>query len=289
MARTREERRADASLGYTKPGTYEELLAVLTAGTAKLSRRSQEVAVHISQHPDEVALASISEVAAAAGVQPSALVRFAQVFGFSGWSELQELFKAHLRGGFAGGRRGTEPGDAIPERLGGIVGAAQASLAKLPETLDAQAFDRVAGALAAAPSIALIGSKRAFPVTAYLSFTLSQHGVRNALVDNIGSGAFDQVACLGPEDGVLAVSFSPYNSITPELAGLARERGARLVALTDSPLSPLVPISEASLIVVEKAEAGYRTLAATMVVALALAIEVAARRARPIRGAKAPR
>jgi len=284
MARTTEQRRADPALGYTKPATYEELLAVLTAGTAKLSRRSQEVAVHISQHPDEVALASISEVAVAAGVQPSALVRFAQVFGFSGWSELQELFKAHLRGSFAGNRRGGDAG--IPERLGGLVGAAQASLAKLPETLDPLAFDRVAEALAASPSITLIGSKRAFPVTAYLSFTLSQHGVRNALVDNIGSGALDQVGCLGAGDGVLAVSFSPYNSITPELAALARERGAHLVALTDSPLSPLVPLSSASLIVVEKAEAGYRTLAATMVVALALAVEVAARRARPIRGAK---
>jgi DNA-binding MurR/RpiR family transcriptional regulator len=289
MTRMRAERRTDSSLGYAKPGTYEELLAVLTAGTAKLSRRSQEVAIHISQHPDEVALASISEIALAAGVQPSALVRFAQVFGFSGWSELQELFKAHLRGGYAGGRRAGDGTAAIPERLGGLVGAAQSSLAKLPETLDPLAFGQVAGALAESASITLIGSKRAFPVTTYLSFTLSQHGVRNSLVDNIGSGALDQVGCLGPGDGVLAVSFSPYNSITPELAALARERGARLVALTDSPLSPLVPTSEASLLVVERAEAGYRTLAATMVVALALAVEVAARRARPIRGAQAPR
>ena len=32
MARTTEQRRADPALGYTKPATYEELLAVLTAG-----------------------------------------------------------------------------------------------------------------------------------------------------------------------------------------------------------------------------------------------------------------
>src|SRR3712207_8103024 len=44
-------------------------------------------------------------------------------------------------------------------RSAGLVGAAQASLAKLPETLDALAFEQVAEALAASPSITLIGSK----------------------------------------------------------------------------------------------------------------------------------
>lgn len=266
------------ALGYAKPETYEELLAVLSAGIGRLSRRSREVAIHLTQHPDDVALSTISELAQAAGVQPSALVRFAQVFGFSGWSELQEVFKAHLRGGFSGARRGE--GGPQPERLSGLVEAAQASLARLPETLDPAAFDRAALALAEAPSITLLGSKRAFPVTAYLSLTLSQHGLRNSLVDNLGSTAEAEIGCLGAGDTVLAVSFSPYNSVTPELAARARDQGARLLALTDSPLSPLVPLSEVSLVVVEKAEAGYRTLAATMVVALALAVEVAALRHR---------
>ena len=79
--------------------------------------------------------------------------------------------------------------------------------------------------LAAADLIYVIGSKRAFPVTAYVSLTLSQQGVRNVLVDNVGSTAFDQVGCIGARDAVLAVSFSPYNSITPDLVAVgARAR-----------------------------------------------------------------
>ena len=83
--------------------------------------------------------------------------------------------------------------------------------------------------MAAADLIYVIGSKRAFPVTAYISLTLSQQGVRNVLVDNVGSTAFDQVGCVGPGDAVLAVSFSPYNSITPELVAAASERSAKIV------------------------------------------------------------
>jgi DNA-binding MurR/RpiR family transcriptional regulator len=263
--------------GHAKPETYEELLAVLSAGMAGLPRRSREVAVHLTQHPDDVALCTISELAQAAGVQPSTLVRFAQVFGFSGWSEFQELFKTHLRGGFSLRR---SEGVALPQRMVGLVEAAQASLTHLPETLDIHTFDRVAAALAESPAVTLLGSKRAFPVAAYLSLTLAQHGVRNSLIGNLGSTAEVEIGCLGPGDCLLAISFSPYNSATPDLARLARDRGTRVLALTDTPLSPLVPLSEDSLFVVEKADAGYRTLAATMTVALALATEVAARRLR---------
>ena len=53
------------------------------------------------------------------------------------------------------------------------------------------------GLLADADLIYVIGSKRAFPVTTYLSLTLSQQGVRNVLVDNVGSTAFDQIGCVG--------------------------------------------------------------------------------------------
>ena len=134
--------------------------------------------------------------------------------------------------------------------------------------------------MAAADLIYVIGSKRAFPVTAYISLTLSQQGVRNVLVDNVGSTAFDQVGCVGPGDAVLAVSFSPYNSITPELVAAARERAAKIVSITDSTFSPLVKLSDAWIEVIEFDFAGFRSLAATLAVGMALVHAVVARGAR---------
>ena len=121
---------------------------------------------------------------------------------------------------------------------------------------------------------------RAFPVTAYLSVTLLQQGVRSVLVDNVGSSAHDQIGCVGPRDAVLAVSFSPYNSITPDLVAIAHERGARIVAITDSTFSPLVPLAEMWLEVVEAEFAGFRSLSASLAVGMALAHAVSARRGR---------
>jgi DNA-binding MurR/RpiR family transcriptional regulator len=87
-----------AALGYTKPRTYEELRAVLTSGTPHFPKRLRQVAIFLWQHPNDVALGTISEVARQVGVQPSTLVRFAKIFGYAGFSDFQALFKDHIKG-----------------------------------------------------------------------------------------------------------------------------------------------------------------------------------------------
>ncbi len=283
--RERESDRGRAALGYTRPRTYEELRAVLSSGTVHFPKRLRQVAIFLWQHPGEVALGTISEVAKQAGVQPSTLVRFAQTFGFAGFSEFQDLFKEHIKGSWPdgrlrnGGRAPAAEANADLRFVNGLVAASQASLARIGEGFDLASFERMTALMAAADLIYVIGSKRAFPVTAYVSLTLSQQGVRNVLVDNVGSTAFDQVGCVSPRDAVLAVSFSPYNSITPELVAAAREREAKIVSITDSTFSPLVRLSDASIEVIESDFAGFRSLAATLAVGMALVHAVVARRA----------
>ncbi len=276
--------RGHAALGYTRPRTYEELRAVLSSGTIHFPKRLRQVAIFLWQHPGEVALGTISGVAAQAGVQPSTLVRFAQTFGFAGFSEFQELFKEHIKGSWPDGRPQAGSPSRAPEEsadlrfMQGLVAASQASLSRVGAGFDRDRFERMTGLMAGADLIYVIGSKRAFPVTAYVSLALSQQGVRNMLVDNVGSTAFDQVGCVGPGDAVLAVSFSPYNSITPDLVAAARERSARIASITDSTFSPLVKLSDAWLEVVESDFAGFRSLAATLAVGMALVHAVVGRR-----------
>lgn len=263
------------SLGYARPETFEELLAVIASDGGRMPKRLRAVAIHVTQNPGDVALATISTLAEAMGSTPSTLVRFAKTFGYAGFSDLQEVFKAHLRTGMG---RPVRAGEAGVHALTPFVRAAEASLAGLDAGFDAAAFEAIAAAIAAAPVLHLIGAKRAFPVVSYLSLTLLQHGFRTVLIDNIGSSATDQLSVLDAGDLVLAVSFSPYNSVTPDLTRMARGRGAGVLALTDSVLSPLVAMADHCLIVAEKSEAGYRTLAATMVMGLGLVVAAAERR-----------
>ena len=273
------------ALGYAVPATYEELRAVLSSGTAQLPKKLRQIAIFMWQHPGEVALGSSASVAQQAGVQPSTLVRFAQTFGFSGFSDFQELFKAHMKATWPAGGSGHSGSplrrapEHMPKVLSGLVSAAQESLARLDATFDETAFKALVATLARARTIYILGSKRAFPIAHYLSLTLFQQGVLNVLIDNIGSVAMDQVTCLTKGDAVLAIGFSPYNSITRDVAAAARENGAEIVSLTDSEFSPLVELSTSYVEIVESNYAGFRSLSSTTVIAMSLVLAVAQTRA----------
>ena len=266
-----------AALGYSRPESYEELRAVLSSGTMRLPKKLRQVAIYLWQHPTVVALGNVTQVAQQAGVQPSTLVRFAQTFGYSGFSDLQDVFKAYLSGDWRD-KGAAESGGAAAQSAGlvdGFVKSSTASLARVGDRLDMAGFEAIAEALAAAELIYVLGSKRAFSVVSYVSLALSKLGVRNIAVDNVGSAAFEHLRCAGEADVVLAISFTPYNSITPELAASAAERGVPMVAITDSAFSPLVPLSKAYIEVVEEDFSGFKSLAATLAVAMALVLRVA--------------
>ena len=274
-----------SAIGYARPRTYEELRAVLSSGTIHFPKRLRQVAIFLWQHPHDVALGTISQVAKQAGVQPSTLVRFAQTFGYAGFSDFQAIFKEHLKGSRPDSRKLNGPSTAAKSQasanlhfVNGLIAASQASLGRIGSDFDVDAFERMIALMSDAAFIYVVGSKRAFPVTAYVSLALSQQGIRSVLVDNVGSTAMDQIGCVSASDAVLAVSFSPYNSITPELAAAARERQARIVSITDSTFSPLVPLSDAWVEVIESDFAGFRSLAATLAVGMGLVHGVAARR-----------
>jgi DNA-binding MurR/RpiR family transcriptional regulator len=274
-----------SALGYKRPGSYEELRAVLSSGSVRLPKQLRQVAIHLSQNPSDVALGTVAEIAQNAGVNPSALVRFAQNLGFLGFSDLQEVFKDYVkinwpeaqerpaRGGAP--RHAKEPDFQI---IAGLVKASAASLTRVPEKIDLATFGRVADMMGEAETIYLVGSKRAFPVTTYMALALSQLGVKNSLIDNVGSTAFEQIGFASSRDVALAISFSPYNSITPALAATAGQKGATVLAITDSPLSPLAPLSRAWIEINEAAFGGFRSLAATMAVGMSLVLAVAQRR-----------
>jgi DNA-binding MurR/RpiR family transcriptional regulator len=267
-----------AALGYSRPQTYEQLRAVLSSGTVRLPRKLRQVAIFVWQHPTVVALGTVTSVAAGADVKPSTLVRFAQSFGYSGFSELQTIFKAHLADGGrgSGNPAGDDAAGGEAARLvEGFVNSSAASLEGIRDRLDIGNFEAVAETLASAELIYIVGSKRAFCLASFVSLALSNLGVRNFALDNVGSTAFELLRSATPSDAVLAVSFTPYNSITPELAASAAQRGVPIVSITDSAFSPLAAVSKTYLEVVEEDFSGFKSLSATLAVAMALALRIA--------------
>jgi len=92
-----------------------------------------------------------------------------------------------------------------------------------------------------------------------------------------GMGA-EQVGFVTARDAVLAVSFTPYASETVALTNAARGRGAKIVSITDSVFSPIASQADIMLEIVEANFEGFRSMTATMALAMSLAVAVAGKR-----------
>ena len=71
----------------------EQLLADIADAYESLSRQLKQIARYVEQHRDHIGLDRIQDVAQRCEVQPSAVIRFAKRFGFSGYSEMQKIFR----------------------------------------------------------------------------------------------------------------------------------------------------------------------------------------------------
>jgi len=78
--------------------TVDELMQRVTDAYDALPRQLKRVAAYVEQHRSNVMMDRTSDIASACGVHPSAVVRFAQRFGFSGFSDLQTMFRQAYTG-----------------------------------------------------------------------------------------------------------------------------------------------------------------------------------------------
>ena len=137
----------------------------------------------------------------------------------------------------------------------------------------------IAMRLATARMIYLIGLRRSYPAIAYLAYAFSKLGVAATQLGSPSGIDAEILSFSQPEDALLAISFSPYAAGTVALARDAQARGTPVVAITDSPFSPLVEFASPWLEVVEADFEGFRSPAATFALAMSLAVAVAERRA----------
>jgi DNA-binding MurR/RpiR family transcriptional regulator len=268
------------------PRDFADLKTLVMTRSASLPRRLAQVAAFALDNPDEIAFGTAASIAAHAEVQPSTLVRLSQALGYQGFSDLQQVFRSrlkervlnyderlqHLRAHAAAGSR-------AGGILDGFLASAERSLAEARHNIEPEQFEAAVEMLGAAETIYLVGLRRSFPITAYMAYAMGKLGVRNVLVDGLAGLGAEQLGFIGPRDAVVAISFTPYASETVALAGIARERQARIVSITDSALSPIAPLADLWFEVVEANFEGFRSMTASLALAMSLCVAVAERRA----------
>jgi len=263
----------------------EQLLKSIRDEFEALSRQLKVIARYVEQNRDHIGLDRIQDVAERCGVQPSAVIRFAKHFGFSGYSGMQKIFRdgiarqiapnrdyqARIRSLIEAAQGRLSSADIAHEFIGGSI----AGMQELQRDLHSTVFDEAVAMLAEAPTIWMVGSRRSFPVAAYLVYALQHTDKRIELLSGLGGMSDGQMRGMTKGDVMVVVSFSPYAEESMHCARTAVAAGVRLIAITDSQMSPLADLSSATLVVPESATFGFRALTNTMCLAQSLFIALA--------------
>ncbi len=264
----------------------EQLMQRFAQEYEQLSKQLKTIARFITENRQQMVVIRIRELADACAVQPSAVVRFAQFFGFSGFAELQALFRdAYAKSAPVANyqQRIRAVIDKHPSKMKSselarsFMETCRSGIASISAALDETAFEEAVRILYEAKHIYVMGVRRMFPVANYLGYLLLQTRKRVIMVDALGSMYKAQIDSLGKGDVLLAVSMQPYGEETLYCTDLAEEREAMIVAITDSALSPIARAASAALVVQEAEAYHFRSMACTMSLAQALFIALAYR------------
>ncbi|HVW42565.1 MAG TPA: MurR/RpiR family transcriptional regulator [Amycolatopsis sp.] len=255
----------------TPPASYPELAELLRGRLPRLAGVQLRIAHLVLADPEGTAYRGITEAARLTEVHESSVTRFANSLGLAGYPAIMDLCRAWLAEQAVLARRSDGEANEPP---GGVLSATleqeQANLTRTFGRLDRPSWLTAVSLVSGASGVPVLGLGDSAPVAALLARRL----VHARRVE-------DLVADLRRlEDGevLVAVSVRRYAADTVRAVEHARERGIRVVALTDNAASPLADYAEVALFAEIAGVGGFRSLTALASLAQALAAEAVLRR-----------
>src|SRR5699024_8241586 len=198
--------KSKSSFNGQAPQSPSELQRSILSEYRHLSKRLQQIAQFAVDHPNDMALETTAVIAERAGVQPSAIIRFSKAFGYSGFSEMQHVYRARL----------AETASSYSERLRRLRRDEEANTAEstphgvlrqfcranslaldhLSGDIDAEGLETAARLMAAADNLYVCGHRRSFPIATYMAYALSRIQARTVLLDGMGGMLHQQTAAM---------------------------------------------------------------------------------------------
>jgi DNA-binding MurR/RpiR family transcriptional regulator len=260
--------------------TYDELKGLIAQAYPGMSKQLQRIARYALEQPNDLALGTVAAAAEATEVQPSAMIRFANALGYGGFSEMQQVFRGHLlersdsyRERIEQMRRKQASGARAPAGvLHQLVGDSIAELEHLEQSVPAVDLRAAVKLVASGPRIYVLAQRRAFPVASYLAYALGQLELRTHLLDGAGGMLRESLRSMAPGDVFIAASFRNYSPEVIAAANAASQAGIAVIAITDSPLSPLAGAAQVCLSLADDSSKPFRSLVAPLCLAQALVV-----------------
>jgi len=204
----------------------------------RLTPTERRIAEAVLDDPTLIAFGTVSDLATRVGTSRPSVVRFASKLGLDGYPDLQRVAREAVT------RQLQTPSERIRRKPGereGVQHEIEGAVHRTIDHLDAARLRAMAKPIVAARCVWLLSGEtsRAGAIVLHSGLSMVRGGVR--LVEDHDLGRDLSGAEAG--DTAVVFDFARYRRATVLSAGAISRTGARLIAITDGPLSPLVPMA----------------------------------------------
>jgi DNA-binding MurR/RpiR family transcriptional regulator len=262
--------------------SYAATTRRLVDAYAELTPELQKAARFMLENPEDVGLSSMRAVAKKAGVKPATVSRLSKALGFARYAALREPFRERLRQ--------TEPSYAsrvedLQQRAGESRNLFEElrdqEIRNIEQTLSAENFaalDNGAEMLNNSRRIYVLGLRGAHAPAFVFHYAYQLFQDNSIFVDTHAGIFADQLRGIGSEDSLLVVSFPPYTQLTIDAVHYAGEAGARIIAITDSLVSPAASEAGHTIIARNRSASFYHSFTGALTVVQALIMLLVAKK-----------
>ncbi|MDD6883436.1 MAG: MurR/RpiR family transcriptional regulator [Eubacteriales bacterium] len=261
----------------------QELIQRLNQSGKKLSKSHRRIAECIVMHYDKVVFMTASKLGEYVGVSESTVVRFAAALGYSGYPQLQKALQELIRHRLTASQRFEMTSDMDHAQvLNKVLKADIQNIRSTLDELDINAFENAIDSIIQARQIYVMGLRASAPIAEFFVHYLKFIFPNVQVVTSGVSDVFEQLSRIGEGDLLIGLSFPRYTKRTIEAMEFARSQGAKLIAITDGPLSPLYQAAEICLIAKSDMASFVDSFAAPLSLINALIVALGQRRRREV-------
>jgi DNA-binding MurR/RpiR family transcriptional regulator len=262
-----------------------DILTLIQNGMVHFSKGQKLIANYIMNSYDKAAFMTASKLGKTVNVSESTVVRFAVELGYDGYPSMQKALQEMIRNKLTSVQRIEVANDRFgnQEILSMVL---QSDIEKIRTTLeevDKTAFQGAVDSILGAKNIYILGVRSSAAIATFLSFYF------NLMFDNVhhihtssNAEMFEQMIRIDKDDVVIGISFPRYSSRTVKAMKFAYDRGATVIALTDSLAAPIARNATHTLIAMSDMVSLVDSLVAPLSVVNALIVACSYRKEEAI-------
>lgn len=260
----------------------KDIITIIEGKRRSFSKGQNRIARYITENADKAAFMTAARLGQKANVSESTVVRFALELGYEGYPEMRRALQEMIRNRLTSVQRMEVAKTVIGDRdtLAAILNSDMDNILRTQNELDRSHFHAAVDALLEARHIYILGTRTSAALSMFMGFyfNLLFDNVR-VLYENTAGEIFEQILRIGPGDVFVGISYPRYSKRTVEAVRFAKERGAKVLAMTDAETSPIAEGADFCLLARSDMVSFVDSLVAPLSLINALIVAVSERKA----------